>query len=177
MEPFAGFELVQQGNFAFFCEEPTANRVIGLLFTEFEICETRKIAFQRNDPGGIILQKYSPFRERFVINFLWMKECGIFNKIYRHWNGFKLSCVSHGHYESVRIEYIASIFWIFIGAHGVAMCILISEAITNRMKKYRLKKIVRNGTIISKSKMSKNRAKRARDVSVLNESKYSESLK
>lgn len=123
----AGFENVRQGNYAFFCEESEANRVIKNIFKRHEICETRKIPFQRNDPLGIILRKYSPLRERFSINFLWLHEVGIYLKIFRHWNGNKLTCISQGHYESVRLEYLAPIFWILILAHILSIILFVGE--------------------------------------------------
>lgn len=123
---YDGFEKVRQGHFGFLCQESFANRVVRNIFEPYEICETRRINF-RNEPVGIILKKYSPLRERFVINLLWLNEVGIHFKINLHWNGRKLKCLSHNHYESVRIEYLAPIFGILILAYISSIGILVVE--------------------------------------------------
>lgn len=132
-EPNEGFEKVRQGRFGFLCEESHANRVIQQQFEPYEICETHRISF-RNELIGMILKKHSPIRERFVINFIWMNEVGIYYKINLHWNGIKITCLSHNHYESVRIEYVAPIFGILILAYLLSVGILFTEIYVKRFK-------------------------------------------
>lgn len=132
MSPTDGFQKVKDGHFAFFCEESTANRVIENIFVPHEICSLERIPLRRNDLIGYILKKFSPLRERFLINLLWMNEIGIIYKISRHWNGARPPCVSRGHFEGVRFEYLASIF-LFLGfAHVLSLIILSVELLMNR---------------------------------------------
>lgn len=128
-----GFANVRHGHFAFFCEETDANSVILRLFKNHEICETKKILIQRSDTIGIILKKHSPLRERFIINYLWTNEVGVLFKILRHWNGMKLTCTPNSHFQSVRIEYLAPIFWILILAHILSFLIFFGEVFVKKI--------------------------------------------
>lgn len=127
MNPTEGFQKVKDGHFAFFCEEPTANRFIRKIFEPHEICDTRKVSFKRNDLVGIVVNKLSPLRERFLINFLWMAEVGIEHKVYHYWNDMDLTCTTHGHFESVRLEYLAPIFGFLLFAYVLSIIILLIE--------------------------------------------------
>lgn len=135
MSAFDGFMNVRQGHFAFFSGEGVAKPVILKLFENHEFCQTRKIRFQLNDPRGLVLRNRSPLRDRFVINHLWMNEVGVFSRILRHWKGTKLACTPNSHYESVRIEYLAPIFWMLILAHFLSFFIFVGEVF---VKKFRL---------------------------------------
>lgn len=147
INPYDGFRRVKFGRFAFFCEEPTANRVIGKLFRSYEICQTIKLSLHRNEPGALVLKKLSPFRERFIINLLWMKEVGIFYKIYRHWNAITPICRSSGHFESVRFEYLAPIFLFIVFSHILSLIILFFEIYFDKWRKSirrKFQRIVKN---------------------------------
>lgn len=145
MDPFDGFRHVKSGHFAFFCEEPIANRVIGKIFRNFEICQTIKLSLHRRDPGALMIKKLSPFRERFVINFLWTKETGVFHKIFQHWNSLSRTCMSYDHFESVRFEYLAPIFIALALVYMMSLTILLSEICVNKILKYKMKqKLCRN---------------------------------
>lgn len=145
MDPYDGFRRVQSGRFAYFCEEPTANRVIANLFQSHEICQTITLSFRRNDPGGLILKKLSPFRKRFMINLLWMKEVGIFHKIYRHWNAAPPICQSYGHFESVRFKYLALVFLFLFFAQILSMIILFVEIFFSKLQKCKQRKMYKMG--------------------------------
>lgn len=133
MSSLEGFGKVRDGRFAFFCEEPIANRIIHNIFEPHEICEIRRVYFRRNELAGIIVKKYLPIRERFFINFLWMKEVGIVYKINHYWNKIELSCESNGHFDGVRLEYLATIFMFLLFAQILSIIILIYEI---RIEKY-----------------------------------------
>lgn len=124
-----GIQKVRDGHFAFFAEELRAYQEIINYYQPHEICDTKIISISIDDSIGIIVKKYSPLRESFLINFLWMKEVGIFYKIHMYWNGKKLSCISRGHYESVRIEYLAPVFLILVLVYVISLFILICEII------------------------------------------------
>lgn len=127
MSPAEGLQKVKNGNFAFFCEEPIADRIMRRSFESYEICETKKVYFQRNDHVGILIKQYSPLRERFVINFIWTREVGVFHQINYHWNGRKTTCKSNGHYRSVRLEYLTLVFIFLIVAYILSCIILLGE--------------------------------------------------
>lgn len=127
LTPENGFRRVKQGHFAFFCEEPTANRYIRMLFEPHEICETKKVYFSRNDLAGFALKKFSPFRERIFLNYMWLSEVGIAKKILHYWNDKDIICKSSNHFESVRIEYLVPIFVLLLLAHVVSSFILVCE--------------------------------------------------
>lgn len=90
------------------------------------------MTFRRNDLIGIIVKKFLPFRERFLLNYLWMTEVGVVHKVYRHWNGIGTRCQSSGYFQSVRFEYVAPAFSALYLAHILSLTIL---AIEFRMKK------------------------------------------
>lgn len=140
MTPTEGFQKVKDGHFAFFCEEPTANRYIRKLFELHEICDTRKVSFRRNDLVGIIVKKYSPLRERIFINYIWMIEVGIFYKVDRYWNDMNIMCTSQGHFEGVRLEYLVPIFGFLIFSYFLSIIILCIELCQAKMQKRKLKR-------------------------------------
>lgn len=135
ISPYDGFRKVKDGNFAFYCQKSTAISVILKLFEPYEICDTKEIEFRQNPPAAIIVKKLSPLRERLLINWLWMNEIGITHKIIRHWNGILPSCESNGYFQSVRFEYVASIFILLIFAHILSFIICILECFKYEMKK------------------------------------------
>lgn len=104
----------------------------------------RELKFQKNDLSGIILKKYSPFRERFLINYLWIRETGIYDK----WNvmkGNKMHNVSQ--YQSYRNEYLAPNFRIFLTTQIFSFCILIAEYFTYTYNKYKWNKMTLKNVI------------------------------
>lgn len=141
MNPSKGFYEVKKNNFAFLCEEPTANRYIRKIFKPQQICHVKKISFRRNDLVGIIVKKHSPLRERFLINFLWMTEVGIVHKVDRHWNGMKLRCEQNDHFHSVRIQYVAPALMLLAFIHFLSIVILISEVLIKKLNGRRKRKM------------------------------------
>lgn len=141
MTPTDGFRKVKEGHFAFFCEEPTANRFIKRLFEPHEICDTKKLFFRRNDLVGIVVNKFSPLRERLLINFLWMAEVGIMNKIQRYWNEKDIACVSHGHFGSVRLEYLVPTFGLLLLAYLSSIILLLCECLYKHHSEIRKRKL------------------------------------
>lgn len=133
MDAYEGFKRVRRGHFAFYCEEPIARFVAPKLFHPHEICNINKISFQSNDLAGIIVRKHSPFRERFLINWLRFYEAGITNKILKHWNPRGPRCVSKSHFESVRLEYILPILICLVSIQcATVIIVLIENAIQKR---------------------------------------------
>lgn len=132
---YEGMMRVRQGHFAFFCDDMKAYREIGKYFAPHEICDTMKILLRADDLAGIIVQKSSPLREVFLSNFLWLKEVGIHRKIHVHWNGRRHACTSLGHYESVRIEYVSSIFLFLFSTFFISFFLMIGEIVIRRWRR------------------------------------------
>lgn len=124
---YDGFREVKAGRFAFFCEEPIARQVMRKLFEPHEICSTKVISFQGTLNFGIVLKKFAPLRERLLINWIWVNEVGITRRIFLFWNTPKLVCTYEGHFESVRIEYVALIFLLLFSSFVLAIVILMLE--------------------------------------------------
>lgn len=143
IKPFDAFKRVRDERFAFFCEESIANHFINRLFEPHEICHIREVTFKRNDLLGLIVKKFLPLRERFFINFLWMTEVGIANKINRYWNGLKPTCHSTGHFEVVKLEYVLPAFGLLIIAYVTSTIILFIEIVSSKFIKVKKKKFAR----------------------------------
>lgn len=127
MDPREGLQRVKRGHFAFYCDESTATAIIPNLFDPHEICETHEFQFNTSYLTGVYVKKYSPLRERLTINFLRISEIGIRRKVSQYWNRVKPKCKSNGHFESVRIEYIAPIFLLLLGFQIFSIVILFCE--------------------------------------------------
>lgn len=127
MEPYEGFKRVKEGRFAFYCEKATALSVIRRLFDPHEVCDTKEIVFRKNIPVVIALKKFSPLRERFLINWLRMIESGIVRKKLLDWNIEMPKCASQNYYESVRFEYAAPVFLFLVTSYFVSVCLLALE--------------------------------------------------
>lgn len=126
-DPLEGLRKIKEGHFAFYCEEAVALVIIPKLFDPHEICGTNQILFDRSSPAGVFIKRFSPLRERFLINFLRISEIGIRRKMLDHWNGVKPNCTSKGHFESLRIEYIAPALLFLAAAHLISLLILICD--------------------------------------------------
>lgn len=122
-----GLESMRKGHFAFYCEQLSAETLITQMFTACEMCDTKQTPFRRDYPAGIIVNKFSPFRERFLLNWLWIRETGISDKVMKHWRRSKITCDSRAHYSSVRIEYVSSAFLILLTSHILSIIILLCE--------------------------------------------------
>lgn len=118
---------MKRGNFAFFCEKPSAIPVIRKLFDPHEVCDTREIVFRRNVPSAFLLKRFSPLRERFLISWLRMAEHGIVQKILLAWNDAWPTCYYRNHFESVRFEYAAPVLLFLVSAYVISICILAVE--------------------------------------------------
>lgn len=119
--------MVKNNNFAFYCEKSEALGIIERYFEPHEVCDTKEILFRQNDFAAIVVRKFSPYRERFLINRLWMKEVGIARRIIKYWNKEWPSCQSREHFESVRIEYVTSMFLFLIATYILSMSLLATE--------------------------------------------------
>lgn len=134
MNPYEGLERVRTSNFAYYCEQSTARALIKKLFEPHEICDTKEIEYETFFSLGIIVKKHSPLRERLLLNWIWMFEIGIYNKIWRHWNQPMPPC-SLINFKSVRLEYDAPIFIFLAAAYIVSFGILIFELIYSWLTK------------------------------------------
>lgn len=140
LSPTEGFRKVKDGHYAFFCEEAIAFRAIQKLFEPHEICTLKRVSFRRNDLVGLIIKKFSPLRERIFINLLLMHEVGIIHKVSRHWNGVRPTCTARGHFEGVRMEYLAPIFIFLILALNLSSLILICEIFLNKISETKIER-------------------------------------
>lgn len=141
MKPLDGFQKVKDGHFAYFCEEATAIRAIRESFESHEICTLKTVPFHRNELIGFIIKKYSPLRKRLFLNLLWMQEVGIIYKVSQHWNGVRPTCTSRGHFEDVRMEYLAPIFLFLIVAHILSLTLLFCELFVKYLQKMTIENV------------------------------------
>lgn len=135
MDSYSGLRKVKDGNFAFFCEQLTADIIISKLFSQHEMCDTKQILFRRHYPSGVVVKKSSPFRERFTLNWIRMHEIGIKNKIMKYFYWSKITCNFKAHFTSVRLEYVSSIFLFLFIAYFVSICIFSGEIFIGQWKK------------------------------------------
>lgn len=134
MDPHTGLRKVKEGHFAFYCEESIAQAIIPKMFESHEICDTNEILFKRTAPGGFIIKKYSPLRERLTINWLRICENGIRQKMLQYWNRVKAPCTPTGHFNKTRVEYVAPIILLLVLAYFISILILLCEFIHCRRK-------------------------------------------
>lgn len=132
--PQEGFRRVQRKNFAFHCEQSTANDVVPKLFAPHEICDLKSVVFRPDDNVAMTVKKHSPFRERFAINWFWLREIGVTYKTMRFWEGPPLRCISNAHFESVGLRYVITIFLSLMLTHVVAALILMCEIYVRKLK-------------------------------------------
>lgn len=70
-----------------------------------------------------------------------MTEVGILFRINHHWNGIKLTGKSNGHFESVRIDYLAPIFIFLLVSYVLAVLILLYEICKYRYEEAKKRKL------------------------------------
>lgn len=123
---------MKEGHFAFYCEDAIAAFVIPKLFRPHEFCDTKEILFRREDPVGMIVKKFSPLRERILIDWLWRNEVGVSNRILRHWRLNSLKCESGGYFDRVRLQYVTPIFGFLVCSYFLSIFILIIEILKKK---------------------------------------------
>lgn len=62
-----GFQMVQNGMFAFHCEANTAFPVIQNTFTDRQICNLNVLRFRRDKLQSLVIAKNSPFHDIFAV--------------------------------------------------------------------------------------------------------------
>lgn len=127
MDSITGFKKVKEKHFAFHSEESVANTVIPQLFEEHEICDLKQIIFRPTFSNGIVLRKNSPFRERFSINWFWIREIGLAQRKIKYWEGRRFQCISKTHFDSVGFNYVLSVFLMLIISVPLSVFILCWE--------------------------------------------------
>lgn len=137
MDAFEGLRNVRKGHFAYFCDEPIARQVIRQLFDPYEICDTKTIPYIKTIPTAIAVKRFSPLLENLAINWMWMNEIGMVDRILRRRNSGRLTCISKTHFEGVRLEYMAPIFSSLILSYAVSLGILVVEMCSVRMADFR----------------------------------------
>lgn len=132
---FVGLQKMKEEPFAFYCEGIIARFYISRLFKAHEICDTMKIVFPDNGVVGVLMNKLSPFRERFSINFLWMVETGIVHKVKTHWLGKRVYCQSKNHFEQVGMRYVAILLLFLLFSYLLSLMIFFMEVYLNKVLK------------------------------------------
>lgn len=64
-----GFQLVQQGKYAFHCEANTAFPIIQNMFTPRQLCDLNVLPFRRDKMQAFVIRKDSPYHDIFAIKY------------------------------------------------------------------------------------------------------------
>lgn len=74
-----------------------------------------------------MVKKASSFRERLILNWMRIDEIGIAHRIFIHFNGKRPVCSSKGHFESIRLEYVAPAYLFLFSIYVCSILILFVE--------------------------------------------------
>lgn len=129
-DPRDGLERMRKGRFAFYCEEVLAENLVPKFFSEHEMCDTKQVQLRRHFIRAFILKKFSPFRERFLLNWLKILETGTSDRTLKYWQRKKITCDLSAHFASVRLEYMSSALIILLVAYVISILILVVEMLT-----------------------------------------------
>lgn len=114
-------------NLGYICERVEAYEIIGNFYTADEICGLREIVFWRNENNGIILKKFSPLHDIIASMWFWMRETGIYSRLYRYWSIQKPKCMLQSRFIQVGFNYLGSLLIFLCAMQFISFIIFIGE--------------------------------------------------
>ncbi|XP_072399667.1 ionotropic receptor 75a-like [Diabrotica undecimpunctata] len=136
MSATEGLEKIKKGNFAFHMEVATAYAYLSNADQEV-ICDLADITFIQDVHTGLVLQKFSQYKELFLITLIKMQSGGINNRISNFLLSKKPVCLLSSRVKAVGASELFLVYLILSGGIVLALIIFLIELILH--KKFHLK--------------------------------------